>query len=229
MQNVVLNCDCLEYMQTITDKYFDLAIVDPPYGIKMGGTGGASVLATKKNYKPYYGKDEATPGQEYFDELFRISKNQIIFGGNYMVSKIKKDSACWIVWDKDNGANDFADCELAWTSFKTSIRQFTFRWQGMLQGDMKHKEPRIHPNQKPVDLYKWILRNYAKPGDKVFDSHVGSGSSRIACHDMGFDFIGCEIDKDYFEAQEKRFSEHCAQKELFVFSGGEIQEEWESK
>ena len=150
-------------------------------------------------------------------ELKRVSKEQIIWGANHFISKVPYDSPCWIVWDKDNGNTDFADCELAWTSFKTAVRKFKYRWQGMLQeygGD--RKEFRIHPTQKPVALYKWLLKNYAKPNDKIFDSHVGSGSIRIACHDMGFDFEGCEIDKDYWEAQEKRYKEHSQQNDLFT-------------
>ena len=126
------------------------------------------------------------------------------------------DSSCWIVWDKDNGKNDFADCELAWTSFKSAVRKFKFRWQGMLQGDMANKEIRIHPTQKPVALYTWLLQNYAKPGDKILDTHLGSGSSRIAAYDLDFDFVGCEIDPDYFKAQEERFKAHTAQESLFA-------------
>jgi site-specific DNA-methyltransferase (adenine-specific) len=120
------------------------------------------------------------------------------------------------VWDKENGENDFADCELAWTSFDTSVRRLRYRWAGMLQEKMgKGKEERIHPCQKPVALYKWLLKNYAKPGQTIFDSHVGSGSSRIACYDMGFDFEGCEFDADYHAAQEKRFADYIAQQDLF--------------
>lgn len=124
-------------------------------------------------------------------------------------------SPCWIVWDKNNGENDFADCELAYTSFKTSVRRFLFTWSGMLQGDMKQKEERLHPTQKPIALYKWILQNYAKPGDTILDTHLGSGSSRIAAYDMGFDFTGYELDAEYFSASEARFKNHISNLKLF--------------
>jgi len=124
-------------------------------------------------------------------------------------------SPCWVVWDKENGASDFADCELAWTSFKTAVRRFKFRWAGMLQGDMKNKEQRIHPTQKPVQLYKWLLQNYAKPGDRILDTHLGSGSSAIAAHYGGFDFVGCELDTDYYNAASKRFEQATAQLAMF--------------
>ena len=170
-------------------------------------------MAISKDYHSY--DDAESPPIEYFQELFRVSKYQIIWGANHFISKIPYDSPSWIVWDKLNGNTDFADCELAWTSFDCAVRKFSFRWQGMLQGNMKNKETRIHPNQKPVALYKWLLKNYAQPGWKIFDSHVGSGSSRIACYDMGFDFIGCENDPDYWQAQEDRFKNHIAQAGLF--------------
>ena len=145
----------------------------------------------------------------------RISKNQIIWGANHFINKIPFDSSCWIVWDKVNGDSDFADCELAWTSFKTAVRLFSYRWNGMLQGNMKNKETRIHPTQKPVALYKWLLTNYAKPGYKLFDSHSGSGSFRIAAYDMGFDLVSCELDADYCRDNEARFQKHIQQIDLF--------------
>ena len=149
---------------------------------------------------------------EYFEELMRVSENQIIWGANHFISRLpRRDSSCWLVWDKENGATDFADCELAWASFKTAVRIFRFRWQGMLQGDMKHKERRIHPTQKPVALYAWIYSRYAKPGDRILDTHLGSGSSRIAAWDAGLDFVGVELDKTYFDLEEKRFAEYSAQ------------------
>ena len=142
------------------------------------------------------------------------------FGGaNHFISKIPFDSHCWIVWDKENGENDFADCELAWTSFESAVRKFEFRWAGMLQKNMKNKEVRIHPTQKPVALYEWLLTNYAKEGDRILDTHLGSGSSRIAAYNLGFDFVGCEIDKEYFDKQEERFARHTAQTSLFVDGG----------
>ena len=211
------NIDCMEYMATLPDKAFDLAIVDPPYGIGENGSKNhtRSKLARAKNYKPFSGMDTSAPDKEYFDELIRVSENQIIWGGNHFISRIPYDSSCWIVWNKDNGNSDFADCELAWTSFKTAVRMFTWKWQGMLQENMKNKEVRIHPTQKPVALYEWLLMNYAKEGDKILDTHLGSGSSRIAAHKLGFEFVGCELDKDYFEAQEKRFKLETMQLRLF--------------
>lgn len=226
MKNIVYNCDCMEYMSGLPDKIYDLAICDIQYGINQGGdknhTRGA--LAISKNYHSF--DDTKSMPKEYHNELRRISKNQILFGANHFIDNIphSKNSSCWIVWDKENGKTNFADCELAWTSFDTATRLFKFRWNGMLQGKMgKSKEQRIHPAQKPVDLYKWLLKNYAKPGQTIFDSHVGSGSSRIACHDMGFDFEGCELEKEYWAAQENRFKEHIANGELF--SAAEYQKE----
>jgi len=199
----------MEYMSKFPDKFFDLAYPDPPYGIgyaedaaKKSGTQFGKAAAAKSNYilKKW---DNEIPKPEYFKELFRVSKNQIIWGGNYMVKNIEPTN-CWIVWDKDNGSNNFGDCELAWTSFKSPIRIFKYTWNGMIQGNMKHKENRIHPTQKPIALYKWLLKNYAKPGDKIFDSHLGSQSSRIAAYDLGLDFWGCEIDEDYFNDGNKK-------------------------
>jgi len=216
MISEVHNIDCLEYMKTLPDKFFDLAIVDPPYGIGENGSKNQTrgKLAKSKSYKAFAGDDILPPSKEYFKELIRISKNQIVWGANHFIENNPIDSSCWIVWDKDNGDTDFADCELAWTSFNTAVRKFTFRWQGMLQQNMKDKESRIHPTQKPVALYKWLLKNYAKEGDKIFDSHMGSQSSRIAAHDMGFDYWGCELDKDYFEQGNKRYEDHIKQLKL---------------
>ena len=217
-KTIAYNIDCMEYMATLPDKAFDLALVDPPYGIGEDGSKNhtrSSKTVKAKDYKPFYGNDKEPPKREYFNELFRVSKNQIIWGANHFISNIPIDSSCWIVWNKDNGASDFADCELAWTSFKTAVRMFTWRWNGMLQQNMKNKERRIHPTQKPVALYAWLLMNYAKEGDKILDTHLGSGSSRIAAHKLGFEFVGCELDKDYFEAQEKRFKTETMQQSLF--------------
>jgi site-specific DNA-methyltransferase (adenine-specific) len=206
----VTNEDCMEGMARYPDKYFDLAIVDPPYGIGVSkGKWGSSNKGKVTDYgKKYW--DKSIPNNEYFKEILRTSKNQIIWGGNYFYLK---PSSCWIVWDKLNSA-DFADCELAWTSFNTAVKKFTYRWNGMLQQNMKDKEQRIHPTQKPVALYKWILSNYAKQGNKILDTHLGSGSSRIAAYEMGFDFTAFELDKEYFEAQEKRYKAHIAQLKL---------------
>jgi site-specific DNA-methyltransferase (adenine-specific) len=217
--NKLYNMDCMEGMRQFPDKYFELAIVDPPYGIgasdyKRGGTQHGN---SKAKCKVYASKDwdKSAPSVEYFDELFRVSKNQIIWGANHFISRIPYDSSCWVVWDKVNGNNGYADCELAWTSFKSAVRQCTYRWHGMLQQNMKDKEQRIHPTQKPVALYKWLLTNYAKPGDKILDTHVGSASSLIACHDYGFEYIGFEIDKDYYEAAQERMRIHMQQQTIF--------------
>lgn len=212
------NIDCMEYMSELPDNAFDLAVVDPPYGIGESGAKNHTrgKLAVAQDYKPFSGEDLNPPDDKYFSELRRVSKNQIIFGANHFISKIPVDSHCWIVWDKDNGDNDFADCELAWTSFPTAVRRFRYRWSGMLQQNMSEKEIRIHPTQKPVALYAWIYHQYAKEGDKILDTHLGSGSSRIAAYDAGLDFVGCEIDKDYFALEEKRFAEHASQLNLFL-------------
>ena len=204
----LLNCDCMEYMATVPDKYFDLAIVDPPYGIgasnyKRGGTKYGNSKAFCKTYEPK-DWDNNTPDKTYFDELLRISKNQIVWGGNYFASSLP-DSSCWLIWDKVTGDNLYADAELAWTSFEKAVRKFTWMWKGMFQQNMANKEDRIHPTQKPIKLYEWLLMNYAKKGQRVFDSHLGSGSSAIAAHYFGVDFVGCELDKDYFEAAKTRF------------------------
>lgn len=203
----------MEGMKEYPDKYFELAIVDPQYGIGEDGSNNhsRSKIAVAKNYKSFSGSDKEPPSREFFCELRRVSKNQIIWGANHYISRLAIDSSCWIIWDKENGDNDFADCELAWTSFPTAVRRFKYRWAGMLQGNMKSKEFRIHPTQKPVALYRWLLKNYAKPGDKILDTHLGSGSSRIAAHEAGHDFTGYELDKDYFEAQEKRFQNYLSQ------------------
>lgn len=161
------------------------------------------------------GGDIESPNEEYFKELKRISKNQIIWGANHFISKIPFDSSCWIVWDKDNGETDFADCELAYTSFKTAVRRYKFKWQGMLQENMKDKEVRIHPTQKPVALYKWLLHNYAKEGDLILDTHVGSASSLIACEDMGFEYAACEIDADYYKQASERLDRFKSQIRMF--------------
>jgi site-specific DNA-methyltransferase (adenine-specific) len=211
------NMDCMEYMKQFPDGYFELAVVDPPYGIGEDGSKNhtRSKLTKSKNYKPFFGNDLSAQENDYWLELLRVSKNQIAWGANHYISRLPYDSSCWIVWDKLNGDNDFADCELAWTSFASAVRCFRFKWQGMLQGNMKNKEIRIHPTQKPVALYDWIFQNYAKPGDKILDTHLGSGSSRIAAHKNGLDFYATELDKDYFEAQEKRFKQYVSQLKLF--------------
>lgn len=215
--NKLYNMDCMEGMKQFPDKYFNLAIVDPPYGI--GENAFRSKSRTKLAKTTDWGAfdkewDKECPKEEYFGELFRISKNQIIWGANHMMHRIQKSSSCWIVWDKDN-SGCFADCELAYTSFTTAVRKFKYRWNGMLQENMKDKEVRIHPTQKPIALYKWILKNYAKPGDIILDTHVGSASSLIACYEYGFDYVGFEIDKNYYAASIERIENVKAQVSLF--------------
>jgi site-specific DNA-methyltransferase (adenine-specific) len=213
----ITNEDNMALMARYPDNYFDLAIVDPPYGIGEDGSKNhtRSKLAVSKNYKSFTGQDKEPPSLEYFEELIRISKNQIIWGANHFISRIPFDSPCWIVWDKINGETDFADCELAYTSFKTAVRKFKWKWHGMIQHDMKNKENRIHPTQKPVALYKWLLMNYAKPNDKILDTHLGSGSIAIACYDLGFDLTACELDTDYFNGALKRLENHKLQLKIF--------------
>ncbi len=193
------NMDCMDGMKEFPDKYFDLAVIDPPYGIGENGSKNKSrgKITKAKDYKTFAGKDAAPPDNKFFKELFRTSKNQIIFGANHFISRIPFDSSCWIVWDKNNGNSDFADCELAWTSFKSAVRKFKYTWQGMLQEDMKNKEFRIHPTQKPVALYRWIFEKYAEKGMKILDTHVGSASSLMAAHDAGLQYVGFELDKYY--------------------------------
>ena len=206
----VANMDCMEYMKQFPDKFFDLAVVDPPYGIGEDGAKNHSrgKLAKAQQYTPK-NWDKSAPDISYFTELQRVSKNQIIWGANHFISRIPYDSSCWIVWDKVNGKNDFADCELAWTSFHKAVRKFVFQWAGMLQGNMKDKEVRIHPTQKPRALYAWIFENFSRGGQKILDTHLGSGSSRIAAYHAGLDFWGCELDKEYFDKANERFEKEC--------------------
>lgn len=193
--------DCMIGMARYPDKHFDLAIVDPPYGIDKQLRGGRNF---GKEYKKK-GWDEA-PGPEYFTELFRVSKNQIIWGGNYFALGRTRG---FIIWDKENDGRDFSECEFAWTSFDRVSRIHRQRFIGEKTSD--------HPTEKPNKLYRWILKIYGGSciETKILDTHLGSGSSRIAAHDMGFDFTGFEIDKDYFEASEKRFQNHIAQLKIF--------------
>ncbi len=212
------HCDCMELMKQTPDNYYSLAVCDPPYGIDINnqsqGKGGGvakKIDYTKKDW------DKNAPNTEYFKELMRISKNQIIWGANHFISRLPIDSSCWIVWDKDNGESDFADCELAWTSFKTAVRRFKWTWAGMRQQNMKNKEERIHPTQKPIALYDWILKNYAKQGDKILDSHFGSGSIALAVNKanqldkMNLHLTACEIDEEYIDKAIKRISESIKQ------------------
>ena len=200
--NTAYNMDCLEAMKGMKDNEFDLAIVDPPYGIN----------AEKFNLRTDCHKRlkskwvDEKPNNYYFQELKRIAVNYIIWGGNYFTDVLEPNNN-WIVWYKNNDGVSFSMCELAYTNIRKNIKLFDYRPMGKLN--------KIHPTQKPVALYKWLLTNYAKQGDKILDTHLGSGSSRIACYDLGFDFVGYELDKDYFEAQEKRFERHINQQGMF--------------
>ena len=186
----IYNKDCLEAMKEMSDNEFDLAIVDPPYGIGMSKGAGETRGDGKKKKDLYTPKewDNERPSKEYFNELIRVSKEQIIWGGNYFADLLKA-SRCWIYWRKKMGGN-YSDGELAWTSFDKILKEYTKRPQ---QGN------RIHPTQKPVKLYEWLLMNYAKEGDKILDTHLGSGSIVIACHNLGYDLTGYELDKEYYD------------------------------
>ena len=227
--NVAYNVDCMEYMATLPDKAFDLAVVDPPYGdgnsqsdhgdkAQWNGFGGCfgrykKVTRTGGTWAEKYGKRiiawDVSPGEEYFKELFRVSRNQVIWGGNYFQLP---PSRCFLVWRKTNipvKGFSMAPCEYAWTSFWENAKVFEFSSVG------SGMEKRFHPTQKPIALYEWVYQQFAKPGDKILDTHLGSGSSRLAAYTMGFDFVGCEIDKEYFKMQEERFENYTAQTSLF--------------
>jgi site-specific DNA-methyltransferase (adenine-specific) len=207
MISEVKNMDCIEYMQQFPDKYFELAIVDPPYGININMNMGRR-KGKRKNHE-IKNWDNDIPNNDYFNELFRVSKNQIIWGGNYFPLSLTKS---WIFWDKDvpEGVS-FADGELAWTSFDKTLVKAKIKYSGFHGMDENGK---IHPTQKPVALYRWLLKNYAKPNDKILDTHLGSGSSRIAADMEGFDFYACELDTDYFNASQKRFNDYKKQLKL---------------
>lgn len=205
----LLNIDCMEYMATLPDKAFDLAIVDPPYGIgdalTSGGTGRGWHLMVNSGAEKW----DIAPDKKYFDELFRVSKNQIIWGGNYFDLPPTKKPLCW---DKIRpNQKNLSEWEMAWTSFDGRAQKFDY----CANGGFLLPEPRIHPTQKPVKLYEWLLGNFAEKGWKILDTHLGSGSSAIAAHYFGFDFVGCELDTNYFEAAKKRFERSTAQLAMF--------------
>lgn len=202
----ITNEDNMVMMARYPDKYFDLSIVDPPYVIGINTNMGRRKGYKKSNYHKFSGEDKAIPSGDYFEELFRISKNQIIWGGNYMTMYLPP-SPCWLLWDKMFSEDvSFAQYEMAWTSFESSAKKF-----------VKHpsQDDRIHPTQKPVALYKWILDKYAKQGDKILDTHLGSGSIAIACNDYGFELTACELDKDYYDKAIERIKLHTNQLQLF--------------
>jgi len=205
----LLNIDCMEYMKTLDDNAFDLAIVDPPYGIDAANMTMGKGSAIDKGDMKRKNWDKSIPPESYFIELLRVSKNQIIWGGNYFLDYLF-NTRCMIMWDKKDYNSDFADGELAWTSFNKNTK--IFQRARSAQGDSTGK---IHPTQKPVKLYDWLLKNYAKEGDKILDTHLGSGSSAIAAHYSGFDFVGCELDEDYFKEAQQRFDDSTRQKAMF--------------
>lgn len=202
--NVAYNMDCMEGMKQFPDNYFDLAVVDPPYGLPPGSSNGRGKLKGRAFNQGNISSWDSAPPCEYFEELFRVSQNQIIWGGNYFNLPPCRG---FIVWDKLQPWDNFSKCEYAWTSYNTPSKLFQFDNR---TGD------KIHPTQKPVALYQWIFKNYTEPGFKILDTHLGSGSSRIAAYDAGLDFAGYEICKDYFDKQEQRFQKHIAQMSLFV-------------
>jgi site-specific DNA-methyltransferase (adenine-specific) len=218
----LINLDCMGYMRSLPDNAFELAIVDPPYfeGPNKPGFYRNGEFSSTRVPAGVYGelKHWEVPESEYFMELFRVSRNQIIWGANHFSDRFPSNGPGWIVWDKENGSSSFADAELAFSSFKKAVRVFRYRWNGMIQGshgDKKLNEKRIHPTQKPVKLYEWLLSNYAKPGDRILDTHLGSGSSAIAAHYAGHDFVGIELDGDYYKAATKRFNEATKQMDIF--------------
>jgi len=196
-------------MARYEDNHFDLAIVDPPYGI------GANKEKEHNGWKSYGVKewDNEIPKKEYFDELKRVSKNQIVWGGNYM-TEFLPPKMCWLLWDKGQRDFSLADGELAWTSFDKAMRIFTMPRATAMQ-DAKNNGGKIHATQKPVKLYEWLLMNYAKEGDKILDTHLGSGSIAIACHNLKYDLTACELDKEYYNAAIKRLDNHTSQSRLF--------------
>jgi site-specific DNA-methyltransferase (adenine-specific) len=200
--NITKECN-MDLMARYEDNHFDLAIVDPPYGIGMDGKNNWS--GSKHELKEW---DNEAPSIEYFNELLRVSKNQIIWGANHFISRIPIDSKCWLIWDKKNDGFSFADGEMAWTSFDTAVRFFRYH-----RGQQTDK--RIHPTQKPVKLYEWLLMNYAKEGDKILDTHLGSGSIALACHNLKFDLTGCELDKEYYDSAMLRLKRHQQQLTMF--------------
>ena len=203
--NITNECN-MELMSRYEDNHFDLAIVDPPYGININVSMGRRKGDKKSNYHKFAGNDSSIPSSEYFKELKRVSKNQIIWGGNYMTEYLSP-SSCWLLWDKGFSEDvTFAQFEMAWTSFKSSAKKYD-----------KHPNQlnRIHPTQKPTSLYEWIIMRYAKEGDKILDTHLGSGSIAIACHNLGYDLTACELDEEYYNAAMERIEKHKQQLTMF--------------
>lgn len=204
----LFNCDNMDFMKSVPDKFYELAIVDPPYGIGVNHSMGRRKGDKASGHKPA-AWDSQSPKMDYFGELLRVSQNQIIWGANHFISKMPLDSPCWLMWDKGFSEElSFAQFELAWTSFESTCKKFDHHTNG--------EGKKIHPTQKPVALYKWLLKNYAKEGDKIFDSHCGSASIAIACGEMGFDLDACELDGDYFKESVARVQRHFTQSNAFM-------------
>ncbi len=205
----ITNEDNMDLMARYEDNHFDLAIVDPPYGY-----GGKKTDILNFRQKEQHREWNIAPTEEYFKELFRVSKNQIIWGGNYFPFIWGFGGRCFIYWHKANPVTNFADGELAWTSFDKNAKQYDYRYYGNLEGNTTAIK-KVHPTQKPIQLYKWLLMNYAKEGNKILDTHLGGGSIAIACHNLGFDLTACELDKEYYDAAMKRLHDHKLQQKLF--------------
>ena len=220
MTSVVHNVDCMIGMKQYPDKWFDLAVVDVPYGIGASDWDDNDSMFRKtdkwkgcrKSGYAIKGWDNEPPPKEYFNTLFQISKNQIVWGANHFISRMPFDSPSWIVWDKKTSGN-FSDCELAWCSIGGSVKKFEWLWNGFQK---QRPEERFHPTQKPIALYEWLYKTYLPNGGKVLDTHLGSGSNRIAADKAGnISFVGYELDKDYYEAQEKRWKNYKSQLTMF--------------
>jgi site-specific DNA-methyltransferase (adenine-specific) len=213
--NQIINDDCINVLRDIPDNSIDLLLTDPPYGIGESSNNNKSrgKLAQAKDYgnKNW---DDKIPEKKYFDEMLRVSKKAIIFGGNYFVEYLE-NSSCWIVWNKNNGNNDFADCELAWTNFKTAVRKYDWTWNGMLQQNMKNKDIRIHPTQKPLGLFEKILLDYSRENDLILDYFSGSGTTAVACYNTNRKFICIEKDREYYQKSILRLNEIKSQIRLF--------------
>ena len=218
--NITLHlADCMDILRSLPDGAFDLAIVDPPYGIGAGMRKGrcAPSQSEEKYHDAKYKTSEwdaIRPSEEYFRELFRCSKNRIIWGGNYFCDHLPV-SRGWIFWDKAPIIDNYSDGELAWTSFDCVLRRKKIPWNGKIRTGIEPTYKSIHPTQKPVALYEWLLAKYAKPGDMILDTHLGSGSSAIAAHNGGFEFVGIELDPDYSAAAKQRLQTHQMQAKLF--------------
>lgn len=215
MRSEVYNIDVMQYMKDVPDKYFGLCIADPPYGISYArGKNGWGVCDNRPDIKDVKW-DKEIPRKEFFDELLRVSDKVIIWGGNYFTHLLPV-SKCWIVWDKCNGTTNksvFADAELAWTNMTKVVKMFHLRQMGFISDTKDGK--RIHPTQKATELYEWLIKNYAKEGDIIFDPMAGSFSSRIAAYRLGFDYVGCELDKEYFDKGCERFKQETSQLSFF--------------